>query len=174
MVEAAQACAATTSPYKERRMNIRNPLLICVAAASFALAGCATSPGYGDRGYYGGSSAGYGQATCYDCGTVTRIEQVGQPTRGVTGAVLGGLVGAAAGREIAEDKSKGRRNTATAAGAVAGAVAGSAIQRNVSGLRYNIYVRMDDGRLVTVTQTDLAGLREGSYVRIQNGRAIPR
>jgi outer membrane lipoprotein SlyB len=156
---------------KERRMNIRNPILICVAAASMALAGCATSPGYSSNSGYGyGSSS----ANCYDCGTVTRIEQVGQPTSGVTGAVLGGLVGAAAGREIADDKSKGRQNTATAAGAVAGAVAGSAIERNVRGAHYNVYVRMDDGRTVTVTQNDLNGVREGSYVRIYNGRATLR
>jgi outer membrane lipoprotein SlyB len=156
-------------------MNIRNPLLICVAAASIALAGCATSPGYGNNGYYGGSTtSSYGQASCYDCGTVTRIEQVGQPTSGVTGAVLGGLVGAAAGREIADDKSKGRRNTATAAGAVAGAVAGNVIEKNVRGPRYNVYIRMDDGRVVTVTQNDLNGVREGSYVRVQNGRAMLR
>lgn len=154
-------------------MNIRTPLLTCAAAVSMALAGCATSPGQGNNGYYG-SSAGYGRASCYDCGTVTRIEQVGQPTSGVTGAVLGGLVGAAAGREIAEDKSSGRRNTATAAGAVAGAVAGSAIERNVRGLRYNVYVRMEDGRVVTVTQNDLGGVREGSYVRVYNGRATLR
>lgn len=153
-------------------MNIRNPLLICAAAASMALAGCATSPGYGNSGY--GTSSGYGQASCYDCGTVTRIEQVGQPTSGVTGAVLGGLVGAAAGREIADDKSTGRRNTATAAGAVAGAVAGSAIEKNVRGPRYNVYVRMDDGRVVTVTQNDLNGIREGSSVRVYNGRATLR
>jgi outer membrane lipoprotein SlyB len=157
--------------YQERRMNIRNPLLICVAAASLALAGCATSPGYGSSGY---GSSSYGTASCYDCGTVTRIEQVGQPSRGVTGAVLGGVVGAAAGREIADDESKGRQNTATAVGAVAGAVAGSAIQRNMTGVRYNVYVRMDDGRAVTVTQADLGSIREGSYVRIANGHAVLR
>jgi len=153
-------------------MNIRNPLLICVAAASMALAGCASSPGYSSSGDYYGS--GYNRASCYDCGTVTRIETIGQPSSGTAGAVLGGLVGAAAGREIADDESKGRRNTATAAGAVAGAVVGSAIQRNVSGTRYNVYVRMDDGRTVTVTQNDLNGVREGSYVRISNGRAVLR
>ena len=53
-----------------------------VLAASIALAGCATSPGYGS-GYgnsgYGNSGygSGYGNnnrpANCYDCGTVTRI-----------------------------------------------------------------------------------------------------
>jgi outer membrane lipoprotein SlyB len=157
-------------------MNTRSHLRLLGAAAvaSIALAGCATSPGYG----YGspGPSPGYGSsaASCYDCGTVTRIEQVGTPTRGATGAVLGGLVGAAAGRELADDKSEGRQNTATVAGAVAGAVAGSAIQRNMTGTRYNVYVRMDDSRVVTVTQTDLGGVREGSYVRVYNGRAWVR
>ena len=146
-------------------MNLRNSFHVCVAAASMALAACATSPGHGGNGYYGG---------CSDCGTVTHIEQVGQPTRGVAGAVVGGILGAAAGREIADDKSEGRRNTATAAGAVAGAVAGSAIQRRTSGVRYNVYVRMDDGREVAVTQGDIGGIREGSQVRVYNGRATLR
>jgi len=84
------------------------------------------------------------------------------------------LVGAAAGRELADDKSEGRQNTATVAGAVAGAVAGNAIQRNVSGARFNVHVRMDDGRTTVVTQEDLDGIREGSYVRVYNGRAWQR
>ena len=151
-------------------MNIRIPLMSCAAVLSLALAGCATP---GNSGYYGGNS-GYG-ANCYDCGTVTRIDQVGgEPRSGVTGAVIGGLVGAAAGRKIADDKSEGRQNTATAAGAIAGAVAGSAIQRNMGDARYNIYVRMNDGRVVTVTQDSLGGIREGSQVRVYNGRATLR
>jgi len=153
-------------------MNIRNSLLTGVAATAIALTGCATSPGYSNSGY---SSPGYGApASCYDCGTVTRIEQVGTPTRGATGAVLGGIVGAAAGRELADDESQGRQNTATVAGAAAGAIAGSAIERNVRGVHYNVYVRMDDGRAVTISQDDLAGVHEGSYVRVANGRAVLR
>ncbi len=59
-------------------MNARHSprLLGLAAAAAVVLAGCATSPGYdgsaSSSGYYGGSSA-----NCYDCGTVTHIEQVG-------------------------------------------------------------------------------------------------
>lgn len=142
------------------------------AVAATALAGCATSsPGYGSNyPSYGGSTA-----NCYDCGTVTRIEMVsGSNVPNATGAVLGGLVGAAAGRELADDESKGRRNTATVAGAVAGAVAGNAIQNRVSGGRYNVYVRMSDGRTTMVTQSDVSGIREGSYVRVYNGRAWAR
>lgn len=156
-------------------MNIR--LIGIVAIASLAMAGCATtSPNYGNN-----SPPPSTGTTCYDCGTVTRIDMVGSGTgtarTGVTGAVLGGIVGAAAGRELADDESKGRQNTATVAGAVAGAAAGAAIERNMAGgtgSTYNVHVRMNDGRVVVVSQADLGGIREGSYVRVYNGRAWAR
>lgn len=153
-------------------MNTHVRLLALAAAASLSLAACATydSPGVVSRSPSYGSSS----ASCYDCGTVLRIDPIGGTRSGATGAVIGGLVGAAAGRELTDDESKGRRNTATVAGAVAGAAAGSAIQRNVAGGGgggYNIQVRMNDGRTVVVTQGDLGGIREGSYVRVADGRA---
>lgn len=152
-------------------MNIR--LLGIAAIAALGMAGCAST--YPDSRYGGPPPS---SASCYDCGTVTRIDMVGTPsnTGTVTGAVLGGVVGAAAGRELADDESEGRRNTATVAGAVAGAAAGAAIGRNVSGggASYNVHVRMNDGRTVVVSQTDLDGIREGSYVRVYNGRAWVR
>lgn len=68
-------------------MNIRS-LGTALLLSSLALAGCvSTGPGHGggyggyggyDNGdrYGGGGHGGYGQqAACYDCGTVTRIEQ---------------------------------------------------------------------------------------------------
>lgn len=149
--------------------NIR---LLAVAASAFiALAGCATtSPGY-SSGPPMSSSSG----TCYDCGTVSRIESVGgEPRSGVTGAVIGGLVGAAAGHTIADDSSKGRQNTATVVGAAAGAATGAAIQRNMNSTAYNVYIRMDDGRQTMVSQSDLGGVREGSRVRVYNGRVWVR
>jgi outer membrane lipoprotein SlyB len=157
-------------------MNIR--LIGATAIASLAMVGCATtSPNYGD-GY--SSPPPSSSTACYDCGTVTRIDMVGSggttPT-GVTGAVLGGVVGAAAGRALTDDESEGRQNTATVAGAVAGAAAGAAIQRNMAGgtsSTYNVHVRMTDGRVVVVSQTDLGGIREGSSVRVYNGRAWVR
>lgn len=153
-------------------MNIRanrlHMLGIAVLGAALATAGCAsTSP----SGYYGGSApAG---STCYDCGTVTRIESgVGSRAPNATGAIIGGVLGAAAGREIARDHtdSKGRQNTATVAAAAAGAAIGNAIQ-NRTGTGYNIYVRMRDGREAIAMQDDLGAIRVGSYVRVVNGRA---
>ena len=141
--------------------------------AALATTGCATSPGYG--GGYGGGYAN-APANCYDCGTVTRIEQgSGSRVPNATGAVVGGLVGAAVAREVAKDRtdSEGRQNAATAGGAVAGALVGNAIQ-NRAGTGYNIYVRMGDGRQVVVSQDDLGAIREGSYVEVRNGRAYLR
>jgi outer membrane lipoprotein SlyB len=146
-------------------------MLAAAAVATLALAGCAsTSPSYnGNTGYNTPPPA----QSCYDCGTVTRIDAVGgQQTSGTTGAVLGGVVGAVAGHELAKNTSKGKQNTATVAGAVGGAVAGSAIQKNMNKAQsYNVYVRMDNGNTVTLNQADIGGIREGSYVRVYNGRA---
>ncbi|HZX80391.1 MAG TPA: peptidoglycan-associated outer membrane lipoprotein precursor, partial [Lysobacter sp.] len=96
-------------------MNIPLRMMGLAAAASIALVGCASTAGTGYGGGYGGGYGNTGGAygTCYDCGVVTRIEQVGTgaaPSSGATGAVIGGLVGAAAGRTLADDSSKGRRN----------------------------------------------------------------
>ena len=135
--------------------------------ASLALAGCATtSPGYGNGGY----NSGYSNASCYDCGTVTRISVGG--SSGKAGAVIGGIIGAVAGHEVSAQTggSKGNQNISTVAGAAAGAVAGNAIQKNRSD-GYTVHVRMDDGRTTTVTQGDVSGFREGSRVRLDNGRA---
>jgi outer membrane lipoprotein SlyB len=162
-------------------MNIR---LIGATAllASLAAAGCATtSPGYTSPAY---GNSGYAPApsdtSCYDCGTVTRIEVASTTSSNVpnaTGAVLGGIVGAVAGREISDKTggSTGNKNLATVGGAVAGAVAGNAIQNHAQAQgAYNVYVRMNDGRSTVVTQSDLGGIREGSYVRVTNGRAYLR
>jgi len=159
-------------------MNAPAPIKVAAAtafAACLAAAGCATtSPGYGST--YGAPPPVSG--TCYDCGTVTRIDvngTAGSNVPNATGAVLGGIVGAVAGRELAKDNtdSTGRRNTATAAGAVAGAVVGNAIQNRAQANNggYTIYVRMANGTTQAVTQADLGGIREGSYVRVYNGRA---
>ena len=159
-------------------MNIR---LIGATAllASLVAAGCATSsPGYTSSPSYG-PAYGSASTSCYDCGTVTRVEVTssGSNVPNATGAVLGGIVGAVAGREISDQTggSKGNQNVATVGGAVAGAVAGNAIQNHAQAQgAYNVYVRMNDGRSVVVSQRDLAGIREGSYVRVTNGQAYLR
>ena len=134
-------------------MNMR--LLAIGLTATVALAGCAsTSPGYGSNGYGGGYNSAPANRYCADCG----------------------IVGAVAGRQISDRTggSEGNKNVSTVAGAVAGAAAGNAIQNRTTGDSYDITVRMDDGRRVTINQRDLAGVRENTYVRIQNGRVVIR
>ena len=151
-----------------------------VVAASLALAGCATSPGYGSGYGNSGYGGGYARppANCYDCGTVTRIEAIGGNTNpNVAGPLIGGVVGAVAAKELARRNtdSEGRRNVAIGAGAIGGAVAGNAIQNRVEGSgQYNVHVRMDDGRTVVINQRDLGGIRENTYVRVVNGRVVLR
>lgn len=159
-------------------------LLATGAVAVLALAGCATSPGYGggygnNGGYGQPSQGGYGNTSrCADCGIVTRIDQVasGRTAPTATGAILGGIVGAVAGHEISDHTggSKGNQNVAAVAGAAAGALAGNQIQKNVTSDTYDIHVKMDDGRVIVVNQRDLAGIRENTYVRVVNGRVVLR
>ncbi|MEO6227684.1 MAG: peptidoglycan-associated outer membrane lipoprotein precursor [Thermomonas sp.] len=137
---------------------------------SFA-SGCAsTSPGYSSAGNYNSGNGNYGN--CFDCGVVTNIEG-GGGANGKTGAVIGGIIGAVAGHEVSAHTggSTGNQNLSTVAGAAAGAVAGNAIAKNRINTGYTVHVRMNDGRMTSVSQSDLQGVREGSRVRISNGRA---
>jgi outer membrane lipoprotein SlyB len=112
---------------------------------------------------------------CTDCGTVESIirrENARPNTR--TGAVLGGLVGAIVGHELADGGSRDGRIAATAAGAVAGAVAGNAIEDKANRESFDITVRMDDGRRLTLNLTRLPlGIHEGVPVRYDGRRLIP-
>jgi outer membrane lipoprotein SlyB len=38
--------------------------------------------------------------------------------------------------------------------------------------RYEIFVRMDDGRRLVVTQRELQGIRQGAAVQIRGNRAV--
>lgn len=125
--------------------------------------------------YYSGSQ-GYGQpardgyARCQSCGVVERIDRVyGERQSSGGGAILGGIVGGIVGNQVGSGSG---RTAATAAGAIAGGVIGNQTERNTkSAPMYELYMRMDDGRRIVVTQRDLDGIREGSYVRISSGKA---
>ena len=155
-------------------MRTNRLTLIAGLTAATLLAGCATQPtsrSYAD--YRPGPQID--STRCDSCGTVesiTRVMYGRDNTR--TGAVLGGVVGAIVGRELADDESKGRRNTATVAGAAAGALAGNAIENQANAESFDVTVRMDDGRRLTVNMTRLPpGIDRGAYVRYDGRRLIP-
>lgn len=152
----------------------RLPAIALFAAALLMLGGCATQPNTRSHAHFGPAPQAQPQR-CYDCGTVERITRVmfGRDNSH-TGAVLGGVVGAIIGRELADDSSKGRRNTATVAGAAAGALAGNAIENRMNEESFDITIRMDDGRRLTINVTQLPlGVQTGAYVRYDGRRIIP-
>ena len=146
----------------------RIPALLATAVLAASLAACASNPGnhYGNNNV--SSQAPYSN-NCYDCGTVERVDVV--QTTGTSsggGAVLGGIVGGVVGNQVGDGDGK---KAATVAGVVGGAVAGNAIEKNMAKTGYQVTVRMDDGRRLTVTQGNIAsGLRAGSRVRLDNGK----
>ncbi len=147
-------------------MNIRTLTLALVLP--LLLAACAAPPSRYAGGGYDGRYGGYSR--CADCGVVDQINRVdGERRSDGTGAVLGGIIGGVLGNQVGS--GDGRR-AATVAGAIAGGVAGHAIERDVrSAPRYELRIRMDDGRRVVVVQRELDGLRRGDVVRVRGNRA---
>ncbi len=140
---------------------------------ALVLAACAT-PG----GYYSGHGGGYappqdGYARCANCGVVEKIDRVyGERNSSGGGAVLGGIIGAIVGNQIGSGSG---RAAATVAGAIAGGAVGNSAERNANSAPwYELYLRMDDGRRIVVSQRDLHGVREGAYILIRNGQAYLR
>jgi len=159
-------------------MNIhRGRLLLIVAlAASFGLAGCVTQQPYGvrDGGYV--QQGQYREARrCQSCGVVQSVQQV-YVQRGSNGT-LGAVIGAVAGGLLGNTVGKGDgRTAATVAGAVAGGVVGNQVAKRSAGTEtaWQISVRLDDGRYVTVTQREDPGVRRGDYVEVSGNRVYAR
>lgn len=140
---------------------MRARILLLVLSSS--LAACATSPGYQQR--YDDGYAAY----CGQCGTIEKIERVyGERKTTGGGAILGALIGGALGNQVG--KGDGRK-AATIAGAVAGGVIGNNVEKDQrSAPRFEIFVRMDDGRRLVIEQPTLDDLRDGDPVEIVGGR----
>jgi outer membrane lipoprotein SlyB len=104
-------------------------------------------------------------AVCHSCGVVESINTVDQRAEGsgvgaAGGAILGGLLGNQVG-------SGNGRKLATVAGAIGGAVAGNQVEGRVKATRsYDISVRLNDGSLRTIHQTEQPAWREGDRVRV--------
>jgi len=151
-----------------------------LAAVTLAAAGCATGP---DRGGYGTTYGpppppppGARRACPADrCGVVREVAQVyiqGDNQSKTLGTVIGAVVGGLLGNTVG--KGDGRK-AATVAGAVAGGAVGHEVGKRNSGdvPAWRIMVRLDDGRMATVTQKQDPGVRQGDYVRIEQGHVYP-
>lgn len=149
-------------------------LALGAALVAVFVSACSTQPTTRRYATYEPAPQSY-PVRCHDCGTVETIVRVlngRENTR--TGAVLGGVIGGIVGNQIADDESRGRRNTATVVGAAAGAVAGNAIENRANAETFDVTIRMDDGRRLTINVTSLpAGVGTGAYVRWDGRRLVP-
>lgn len=154
----------------------RRLLTALAIAGLLVLAGCATrqpyrnanaNPGYGTT--YGNN--GYGSAACNQCGTVESISQV-YVQDGDSSHVLGTIIGAVAGGVLGSSVGQGDgRKAATVAGAVAGGAVGHEVaEHNSQGqtTAWRVVVRLDDGRIATVTQREDPRAQRGDRVQVRN------
>ncbi len=129
-------------------MNSRTPLPVAALAAAALLAGCASGLGSGDY-----ERAEARKVYEVKMGTVESVRPVTlEGTKTGVGAVAGGVVGGIAGSEIGGGKGSA---VGAVVGAVAGGVGGHAAEKALTrkpGLE--ITVRLDNGRLLAVTQED--------------------
>lgn len=150
-------------------MNIRLVKLIAVAAASVAvLGGCASSMSGG--AYSRGQAR---QVQEVQMGVVESVRQVKiEGTKSPVGTGAGAVIGGIAGSNIGAGKGS---TVGTILGAVAGGVAGSAIEEGVmskDGLE--ITVKLDNGRMIAITQEADEQFRVGERVRVLSGGGVTR
>lgn len=150
-------------------------------AGMLAMAGCATNQPYG-RGNAGGYGTTYGNGygssqACRQCGTVQSVRQVYIQDDNDSN-VLGTIIGAVAGGVLGSTIGKGDgRKAATVAGAVAGGAVGHHVAKgNDRGgsTGYRVVVRLDDGRVATVTQRSNPHVQRGDYVQVRNDHVYQR
>ena len=110
-------------------------------------------------------------ADCNNCGRVTNIQAFSGHRNATGGAVAGAVVGGLIGNQVGGGDGK---KLATIAGVAGGAVVGKRIAENSEKTKYRVTVRMDQGYLKTVTQSNVGNIRVGSYVRVRNGTAVRR
>ena len=107
-------------------------------------------------------------AVCTTCGVVESTREITTAGEGSgVGAVGGAVVGGVLGHQVGGGRGK---DVATVLGALGGAFAGNHIEGQVRGSRsFEITVRLDDGSLRTVRQTEQPGWQAGDRVKVVNG-----
>lgn len=107
-------------------------------------------------------------AVCNSCGVVEAVNEIDTRAEGSgVGAVGGALVGGLLGNQVGGGNG---RKLATVAGAIGGAVAGNQIEGRVKASKsYDIVVRLNDGSVRKLHQTEQPSWREGDHVRIVDG-----
>ena len=136
--------------------------------ASVFLAGCPASTSGGAYSREQARTPQEVQLGIVDSVREVRIEGTKTPIGAGAGAVVGGIAGSNIGG--------GKGSTIGAViGAVAGGLAGGAIEEGVTGSRgYEITVRLDNGKLMAITQAADEVFRPGERIRVLSGGGVTR
>lgn len=139
-------------------------------ATTTILAGCA-QPGLGGGNYTRGQVRGEQSVRL---GTVESVRDVVIDARNTgTGTLAGAAIGGVAGSTVGGGS---RANTAGAiAGAVVGGLIGNAVEKSGNDRKgVEVTVRLEDGRLIAITQEKDEEFRTGDRVRILSGQGATR
>jgi len=153
-------------------------ILVWTGLASIVLSGCG-SP-YATRVEYEYPSNRYSyreqsdyRHDCPSCGTVREVFRVKSKDKHLgAGTAIGAIAGGALGSTVGKGDG---RDAATIAGALIGGAIGHKEEKKHRDERYawRFRVKMDDGRLVTVTQPDNPDIREGDRVLFVDNHIEP-
>ncbi len=100
-------------------------------------------------------------ATCPECGVVQRVKRVESPQR-ITAEERKSTAGLVASIPLGGGKPTVGSSTDVRA------------ELKPPGVRYEVVVRLDDGRFQVVMQDDAENLREGDKVRVDRGKVVLR
>lgn len=137
-------------------------LWLLALLAVVGLSGCVSTT-YGTAGY-----APHQNHRSLMFGEIVDIQPVAVQAQGTGGgAVIGALIGGVLGNQVGDGRG---RDLATVGGAVAGGVIGNNLEKEQATRArktvYEIFVRLDDGRVLAVIQEDVYGLNIGSAVEV--------
>ena len=147
---------------------IRNLALSGILAATALLAGCPASTSGGAYTREQTRQPQEVQLGVVESVREEQIEGTKTPIGPAAGAVVGGVAGSSVGR------GKGSAIGAVI-GAVAGGLAGGAIEEGVTRNKgLEITLKLDNGRLIAITQNADENFRPGERVRILSGGGVTR
>jgi len=148
--------------------NMQKIALAGVLTSTVFLAGCPASTSGG--AYTRGQTR---QVQEVQLGTVESVREVQiEGTKTPIGAGAGAVVGGVAGSTL----GKGKGSTVGAVvGAVAGGLAGAAIEEGATREKgLEVTVKLDNGRLIAITQAADESFRPGDRVRVLTGGGVTR
>ena len=151
-------------------MNMKRLMVLGSFSTAVLLLGCA-QPGLGGGNYTRGQVRGEQSVRI---GTVEAVRDVTIDARDTgTGTLAGAAIGGVAGSTV------GGGSRANAVGAIAGAVVGgligNAVEKNSNDRKgVEVTLRLEDGRVIAITQEKDEEFRVGDRVRILSGQGTTR